>query len=388
MKTGMAESNHNRRLKIAMLVRHYNPSGGGAERYCIELTEQLALQHEVHLFAQTISGHSENITPHLIPQWLERPRYINQLLFSWLTHKATQGKFDIVHSHDMVTHANIYTLHVPCVRTRLTEAQGIRKILHWLNTLLSPRKLAYLWLEKTQMQSRPDKQLIAVSDFLSRNVAMNYPETKGAITIAYPGIHPAITQPNKVPFWRKDLSIPEEAFLLLSVANDFNKKGVQTIIDALAQLNQPLIHLAIAGNGKIESLQIPESLDSNLHFLGIVDNISAVYVQADSLVHPTRIDTYGMVVLEAMAHRLAVIVSNQNYCGFSEHLNKQEVMLLEYPENASEIAEKIDFLFNHPKERNKMVQLGWEKSQTITWEQTTSSTLHAYQLALPPRVPL
>jgi len=377
---------YKQRLKIAVLIRHYNPSGGGAERYCVELTEQLALQHEVHLFAQTVSNHSANIVVHQIPQWLERPRYVNQLLFSWHTRKATQGKFDIVHSHDMVTHANVYTLHVPCVRTRWTETQGIRKVLHWLNTLLSPRKLAYLWLEKIQMQSRSGKQLIAVSDFLSRNIVMNYPETKGEIAIAYPGIHPTADQPNKDPFWRRKLSIPEDAFLLLSIANDFNKKGVQTTIDALTQLNQPEIHLAIAGNGKIENLQFPQSLDSKLHFLGIVDNISSIYDQADALVHPTRIDTYGMVALEAMAHQLAVIVSNQNYCGFSEHLNKQEAILLENPESASEIAEKIHFLFNHPKERNNIAQLGWKKSQTITWAQTTSSTLQAYQLALPSKI--
>jgi len=28
--------------KIAILIRHYNPSGGGAERYAVELTKQLA----------------------------------------------------------------------------------------------------------------------------------------------------------------------------------------------------------------------------------------------------------------------------------------------------------------------------------------------------------
>ncbi len=381
----MDEQGINRRLKIAMLIRHYNPSGGGAERYCVELTEQLAQRHEVHLFAQTISAHSSNITVHHIPQWFERPRYINQLLFSWFTRRATKGQFDIVHSHDMVTHANIYTLHVPCVRTRWTESKGIKRALRWLNTLLSPRKLAYLWLEKRQMQPRPGKQLISVSDFLSRNIVMNYPDTRREITIAYPGIHPNPQPRERASSWREHHGIPTGAFLLLAVANDFKKKGVQTIIDALEQLHQTDIHLAIAGSGEQSSLEVPNHLQSNIHFLGSVTEVEQLYPEADLLVHPTRVDTYGMVVLEAMAHRLPVVVSNQNYCGFSEHLTEDEAMLLNDPESVNEIVEKIGFLFNHPEDRFKMAHLGWERSQAITWRETASATLHAYKLALDPR---
>ncbi len=379
----MSDIFSNRHLKIAILIRHYNPSGGGAERYCVELTKQLARQHEVHLFAQTISSHTSNIIVHKIPQWLERPRYINQLLFSWLTYKATKGQFDIIHSHDMVTHANIFTLHVPCVRTRWTETTGIKKALRWLNTLLSPRKLAYLWLENIQIQPASGKRLIAVSDFLSRNIEMNYPGSERQITIAYPGIHP-ISEPatERNLAWREKQQIPTDAFLVLSAANDFKKKGVQKIIDALGQLNQPEIHLAIAGNGKTDTLNIPASLRSNIHLLGAVDNMDALYSAADLLMHPTLVDTYGMVALEAMAHKLPVIISNRNYCGFSEHLSKHEAILLENPECADEIAEKISFLFNQPEERFKIAQRGWLRSQTITWNATTSATLHAYQLAL------
>ena len=142
----------NERLKIAVLIRNYNASGGGAERYCVELTERLAKIHEVHVFSQYISEKSDNIVFHKIPQFFKRPRYLNQILFSWLTNQATQDKFDIIHSHDTVAHANIYTLHVPCFKTKWTKAKGIKNVLRWLNTLLSPRKITYLWLENIEMK--------------------------------------------------------------------------------------------------------------------------------------------------------------------------------------------------------------------------------------------
>ena len=377
----------NPRLRVAVLIRHYNPYGGGAERYAVELTKQLASIHDVHLFAQQIEERTPNITFHTIPQWLERPRYINQLLFSWFTRRATAGKFDIVHSHDMVTHANVYTLHVPCVRTRWTESHGWRKALRWLNTLLSPRKIAYLWLEHQQITPKKGKQLIAVSEFLTRNIVENYPQDENQVTIAYPGIHPKPPE-KRTPEWHVQHSFDEHDFLLLFVANDFKKKGLPTLISALEQLNNHKIHLLIAGNGSAEQIQIPQSTQTNIHFLGVVKEMEALYSNVDALIHPTRVDTYGMVALEAMAQQLPVIVSNRHYCGFSEHLTEDEATLLEQPENSKEIAEKIDFLFKHPEDRNRMAQQGFTKSQSITWEQTLNQTLSAYNHLIQPSKPV
>ena len=43
-----------KRLRIAVLNRIFRPTGGGAERYSIALVEQLAAQHDIHVFAQQI----------------------------------------------------------------------------------------------------------------------------------------------------------------------------------------------------------------------------------------------------------------------------------------------------------------------------------------------
>ncbi len=41
-----------KKLRIAVLIRNYSASGGGAERYCVELTNRLSNIHEVHVFSQ------------------------------------------------------------------------------------------------------------------------------------------------------------------------------------------------------------------------------------------------------------------------------------------------------------------------------------------------
>ena len=375
------------RLKIAVLIRNFSSSGGGAERYCVELTNRLSKIHEVHVFSQHNSEHSDNISFHKIPQWFKKPRFVNQLLFSWLTKRATQNKFDIVHSHDMATHANIYTLHVPCVRTKWAQAKGLKKILRWMNTLLSPRKMAYLWLENKEMQVLPNRHFISVSEYLSRNILESYPRLNDHITIAHPGIKIQAYSDEKIAKLRKNFkekhNIPVSAFVLLFVAHGFKRKGLPTIIKALEILNNKGIHIIVAGSGNPKDIKIDlPSVQNNTHFIGMVKNMSELYPVADTLIHPTLGDTYGMVVLEAMSHKLPVIVSSEQYCGFSEHLSNEEAIILENPQNSEEISKNIELLNNHLDLRQKIAKNGLEKSKKINWETTTNKTLETYERLL------
>ena len=371
------------RLKVAILIRNYNASGGGAERYCVELTEKLSKIHEVHVFSQNITEKSNNVIFHKMPQYFKRPRYLNQLLFSRFTKKATQGKFDIVHSHDMVTHANIYTIHVPCVRTKWTQSKGLKKILRWINTLLSPRKMAYLWLENKQMQVLSNRHFISVSEYLSRNILESYPRLNKHITIAHPGINIKTFDDKKITQlrqkFRKNHNIPELAFVLLFVAHGFKRKGLPAIIKALEILNNKNIYIVVAGSGNPKEIQInPSTVQKNTHFIGVVKNMSKLYPVADTLIHPTLGDTYGMVVLEAMSHKLPVIVSNAKYCGFSEHLNDDNALIISNPKDSNELAKYIKTLYSQIELRDKIAENGLQKSQTISWENATKNTLDTY----------
>ena len=376
-----------KKLRIAVLIRNYSASGGGAERYCVELTNRLSNIHEVHVFSQHNSESSESITFHQIPQWLKKPRYINQLLFSYLTKRATEGRFDIVHSHDMATHANIYTLHVPCVRTKWAQAKGLKKILRWANTLLSPRKMAYLWLENKEMQVLPNRHFISVSEYLSRNILESYPRLNDHITIAHPGIETQATDDKVIAELRKNFrekhNILTSAFVLLFVAHGFKRKGLPAIIKALEILNNKDIHIVVAGSGNPKDIQINSpTVQNNTHFIGVIKNMSELYPVADTLIHPTLGDTYGMVVLEAMSHKLPVIVSSAKYCGFSEHLDNKEATILNNPTDSKEISMDIQTLNNQLELRNKISENGFKKSQTINWGNTTNKTLNAYKKIL------
>ena len=371
-------------MKIAILIRNYQKSGGGAERYCVELTERISKLHEVHVFAQKFDTHSQLITFHKIPKFFEKPRFINQLLFSWFTKRATTRKFDIVHSHELVSHADIYTIHVPCFRSILINLFGFKKKLRWISILLSPRKLFYLWLESKQMQQTNKRYFISVSEYLSRNISQCYPLIS-KISIAHPGsgnnfIKKDTYQKNNPINLKSSLSIPDNAFILLLVANDYKKKGLPTIIKSLDILKNNNLHLIVAGAGTNKKNVISNSTAHNIHYLGAVKDMSNLYSQVDLLIHPTLSDTYGMAPLEAMSAKLPVIISSMEFCGFTEHLNNTQALILDNPKDEIELSSKINFMYKNTDARNKIAQNGFKKSQTISWENTLNKTLSIYNL--------
>ena len=77
------------RLRIAVLNRVFETTGGGAERYAIALVEQLSQRHEVHVFAQQIKHDAPGVTYHRVAMPLRKPRWINQLWYAWATWRAT-----------------------------------------------------------------------------------------------------------------------------------------------------------------------------------------------------------------------------------------------------------------------------------------------------------
>ena len=376
-----------KQLRIAVLIRHYDRSGGGAERYCVELTERLAEIHEVHVFAQQVSTQSPNITFHAIPLRLKRPRFLNQLLFSRDTRRVTKGQYDLVHSHDMVTHANIYTLHVPCIKTKWSEASAWKKLGMALGILMSPRKMTYLWLEWRELHPLDNRRFITVSEYLTRNILKSYPKLEGYISVAHPGIDiqslSEETRQQSRSTFRQQHNIPEEAYVLLFVAHGFKRKGLPTLIKALEQLGLQNLYLLVAGRGDPATITFETpATKSRTHFLGTVQSMEQLYSAADLLVHPTLGDTYGMAVLEAMSNGLSVIVSNGHYCGISEHLSHDNALLLDDPTDDKELLMKIESLIND-NELNKRVSLnGKELANSITWESTLDKTLTAYSSAI------
>lgn len=121
---------------------------------------------------------------------------------------------------------------------------------------------------------------------------------------------------------RAELALPDRYFL--AVCRFIEKKNLPRLVEAYADYriraeDEPW-HLVVVGNGprrqrlteKIESL----GLERFVHLPGFVQypDLPAYYALAGALVHPSTTEQWGLVVNEAMASGLPVVVSRRCGC--------------------------------------------------------------------------
>lgn len=112
---------------------------------------------------------------------------------------------------------------------------------------------------------------------------------------------------------RRDIGVPEDAFLLLSVGELNENKNHQIIIRALPKLNNPKVHYAIAGVGdkKEYLLALADELgvSEQVHLLGYRKDIPELNHAADVFCFPSIREGLPVSPIEAMACGLPVVCS-------------------------------------------------------------------------------
>jgi glycosyltransferase involved in cell wall biosynthesis len=415
------------RLRVAMLNRHFSRRSGGAEAYSIALVEGMAANPErfdVHVFAQQIEHQHPHVTYHKLPGPIHRPRWINQLLFATCAWWLTRRDFDVVHSHENTWHGQVQTVHVRPIRYNLLHEQknaqghtvahtrtGMALALRWLKIITSPRLGAYVWLEAARMRPSPKKVVVAVSQSLKNQTLKAYPACDTAMPIITPGVTLPAVQANPTAAQaqaRAALGLPLQVPLLLFVGNDYARKGLPTLLQALADLNSEasslstlsqadeaptaaqqatrVVHLAVIGkshHAEFERQAADLGLAAQVHFLGSLQGAQAVaqaYQAADALAHPTLEDSYAMVVQEALSHGLAVVVSDATYCGIAAHLQHADnALILPKPRDAKALASLIKQALFDPALRQHLREQGLAFALAHSTEQTLAAYLAIYE---------
>ena len=127
---------------------------------------------------------------------------------------------------------------------------------------------------------------------------------------------------------RSSLGIRSDQILMLFVGSDFERKGLDRALLALASLDKKLqkkVMLCVAGQSKVGKYQqIAEKLDviDCVQFLGPRDDVPALMKAGDFLIHPARAELAGGVIVEAIVSGLSVIVTP--VCGYAWHVKEAD----------------------------------------------------------------
>ncbi len=376
---GVAETVPVKRLRIAVLNRLFKPTGGGAERYSIALVEQLAVRHEMHVFAQQIEHDFPGVFYHRVPAPMTRPRWINQLWFALATWWMTRNGFDVVHSHENTWHGQVQTVHVLPIQFNLFKGRtGLSWALRCLKVLTSPRLLVYIGMERLRYRLTPGKCIVVTAPGLRDTMAKTFPGTASALAVVTPGVRdvPGPCTGAEQSAERLQLGLPQAGKCILFVGNDYRKKGLPALLQALRQLPEETF-LAVVGNAAQIAEFRPQvqalGLRDRVFFLGALSDVSTAYRAADCLAHPTLEDTFGMVVLEAMAHGLPVIVSAESYCGIAGMLkNEVEALILNHPEDSKALKNNVERLFMDKPLRQHLSENGTIWARKFLWSEIST----------------
>jgi glycosyltransferase involved in cell wall biosynthesis len=118
---------------------------------------------------------------------------------------------------------------------------------------------------------------------------------------------------------RAELGIPDTRLLVVFMSRFHEKKGIELLLQACANLEDPVFDLVLAGTGDesyvaaLKQRVTQAGLDARVHWFGFAagDRKWRLLRGADLFVLPSYSENFGIAVLEALACGLPVIVSDQ-----------------------------------------------------------------------------
>jgi len=290
-----------------------------------------------------------------------------------------------VHSHENTWHGHVQTIHVKPVRTNLLAGRsGWKLVARWLKIVLSPRLITNLCLEAARFKPRPGRHVVLASEALRAQAVAAYPGAAAMMSVITPGVNLPAETPSRAEA-RRLLGLPQSGALLLFVANDYARKGLDALLLALARLPEGVMLIVVgnpAGIAQYQDKARSRGLDKRVHFLGAMKDVDLAYRAASALVHPTLDDTFAMVVLEAMAYGLPVVLSGPAHCGISSMLQDgQNALLLEDPRDDRELAAAVSRVLDDPALAAKLSDGGKRFAQGHTWEEAARGYEALYWLS-------
>jgi UDP-glucose:(heptosyl)LPS alpha-1,3-glucosyltransferase len=378
--TGGREGPPRSRRRVAVVIPKYGLIGGG-ERFAFELTERLSRddRYEFHVFANRWVASSPRIAFHKVPS-IRVPRSLRPWSFAWSVERmVARGGFDIVHAHERILRADIFSMHA------VPHAWWVRHVRRKRLTLFDRVTIG---LERRMMANAARSFFLPVSSLSAEAIRREYPIDPARIRVVPPGVDAdRFSRPDRAACRaevRSRHGIAESDLLVLFVGMNFEVKGLEAVIASVATARRARpdagIHLLVVGRGdtrKYGNLARKHGITDAVTFAGaIAGGVERYYRAADVFAMLSAFDTFGMAVLEAMAAGLPVIVSAN--VGAKDLVEEEtNGFVLTNGGNTDAVAGKIILLHDEAR-RAAMGEAGFRTASGDSWERTASEVARLY----------
>ena len=359
-------------MKLLVVTPYFYPKVGGLESYAYNICKGLRENYGWEVVVIT-SNHEEKkynietiegIKIYRLPAWFKLSNTpINPLWYFMIRKIITNERPDIINAHTPVPFiADIATLASKKIPVVITYQAGTL-----LKNKLIPDMITGLYQTTflKLMLSQADK-IICVSDYVKNSFLKTYNHKSTVIT---PGVDTDLFKPAPI-------KEPQKNILLCvgGLKKAENYKRLEDIFYAVSLLKEKQfeIQLVVVGEGDNENYF--KELSKKLHiakqviFRGklVGNDLVTQYQQSNVLVLASVNESFGMVLIEAMACKVPVIGANT--CGIPYVIDNKKNGLLFPPGDKKVLSETILHVLQNDRYAKSLAENGYKKVLSdFTW---------------------
>ena len=236
------------------------------------------------------------------------------------------------------------------------------------------------WLIRKSAQNAA--RVVFVSQWSSQEINPQLGISADSICVIYHGVDQGFS-----PSVQKTQS--HSSRFILAVSEVLEHKNLRRMAEAYCNLTQLLnndIRLVIAGpigstadKNSLEQILARKGLLDRVTFTGFIgkSELANLYRQAELLIFPSLVETFGLPLIEAMASGLPVVSSNAT--AMPEIC--QEAALYFDPLNISEMTQSMQRVLTEVDLRDELIYQGLKRASNFSWESTARSLLCNLEMA-------
>jgi glycosyltransferase involved in cell wall biosynthesis len=370
-----------RPLRVGLNLLPIGEQGGGIARYAIELTAALAARDDVELHLFTGRETPGSLVPEdaharvtRLPVGLAGPPLHLVAQFCALPVLAKLRGLDVVHSP-----GNAGPVRMPGVASVITLHDTI-----WLRApgeWGTPAAVRAMHRVAMPTARRADR-VVAVSAHAAGELHELLAIPRERIDVAHHGVRVDPAAPaTPAAELRARLGLADNP-VILCVAQKRPYKNQEALIRALAELASVRVVLPGAPTpyeARLRELAAELGVEDRVHLPGWLDgpDLEALYRLATCFALPSRLEGFGMPVLEAMARGLPVACSNRT--ALPEVAG--DAALLFDPDDPNELAGALGRLLTDSALRDDLAVRGTARAARFTWERAAAATVESYRRA-------
>jgi glycosyltransferase involved in cell wall biosynthesis len=345
--------------RLRILQTCFSRSWGGLEIQALETSKQLSrrghlvwlaccpgsrLQHEAA--AEEIRTLAHDVSGYLHPR------------IAWaLGRFIARQEIDVVHCQ---LSKDISTL-VPAVRLSMTRTPIIlsKRVGSYLSKRDPLHRLTYAGIAR----------VLAISNVIHRNVLETTPVPPERVITLHDAVDTDLFSPSRASgrSFRREYDLDDGMVVIGFVGRFSPGKGHEELLQAadIIRKERKQVRFLVVGEAsygerqyelKIRSMARSAGLEGTVLFAGFRKNIPDVMAAFDVLAFPSHAESFGVVLIEAMAMELPVVSTNCD--GVLDIVVNGETGLFVHPRNGQELAAALLRLIDDPAARHRMGRAG------------------------------